>query len=98
MLLAKVAVTCFYYWKTHVLTNPCVSFFSPSFLLFKLDILAFAECCKEYPLMFPWKCSAQSALMNECVGRYGSPAMFDKLREEYIERKINYRKKVEDEK
>lgn len=60
--------------------------------------LAFAECCKLYPLMFPWKCTTESEAMRECVGRYGSTAMFDKLREEYIERKIKYRKDIEEKK
>ncbi|VVT45579.1 uncharacterized protein SAPINGB_P000800 [Magnusiomyces paraingens] len=41
--------------------------------------------------------SNKKEAMVQCVAHYGSPAMFNKLREAYIERKISYREKLDQE-
>lgn len=48
-------------------------------------------------MLFPWRCTKTKEAMIECVGHYGSTAMFGRLREEYIERKIAYRTKTTEE-
>ncbi|CDO55483.1 similar to Saccharomyces cerevisiae YKL137W CMC1 Evolutionarily conserved copper-binding protein of the mitochondrial intermembrane space [Geotrichum candidum] len=56
---------------------------------------AFALCCKSFTWSFPWKCNGPKQDLIDCVGEKGSPAMFQKLREEYIDKKIEKKRKEE---
>lgn len=66
-------------------------------LIFRLIrfFLEFALCCKEFRWTFPWKCNVPKQALMDCVAVKGSPAMFQKLRDEYIDRKIAAKKEAE---
>lgn len=72
------------------LTNTWIFFFflSPT-------VIAFALCCKSFPWAFPWKCNGPKQDLVDCVAEKGSPAMFLKLRDEYIDKKIEKKRKEE---